>query len=113
MNKTEELRKKIAQIQCVGVDVGVGYGYWNCLNKDEKEEYLGEADQILQLLIEAKCVFVADDQTVGRLPKDGTPEAVLIETNEPYRVAQYGHLYCCKEMRSTGFLRTEPIVREE
>ena len=108
MTKTEQLRMMLERlVDDIWEDVsGLGEGD---VPHHSIEYYKVEAVRIVR---EAKCVFVAEDQTVERLPKDGTPEAVLSETNDPYMVAQYGHLYCCKEMRSTGFVRIKEIGEE-
>jgi len=64
MIKTEYLRERIAKEGYVAFQKYYG------LSADGWENYIGKnfwykiADQILQTLIEAKCVFVADDQTL-------------------------------------------------
>lgn len=69
-NKTEALREKIAKILCDDIDIGSTYGYWKELEDWEKEEYLEEADQILNACKEAGLEFADKD---AELPKTKFP----------------------------------------
>jgi len=114
MSKTEQLRGEIANLIFKDKHPGfewehtVGWQPGDYSWDREREQCLSFADKILQLLIKAKCVFVAGDQTVPRA-ENPYPYIDTVEREIFFE----GRDRQSKIIRKAGFHRTEPIVREE